>query len=103
MSSAEWRSARRCTSPAMKWFRKTADQGHASAQFYLGLRYANGQGVPQDYMQALKWFNLAAARFRASETQSRNLAIAHRDQAASKMTPAQIAEAERLTREWKPQ
>ena len=37
-----------------------AEQGHASAQFNLGNRYANGEGVPQDYAVAMKWYRLAA-------------------------------------------
>ncbi|MBF0294394.1 MAG: sel1 repeat family protein [Magnetococcales bacterium] len=38
-----------------------AQRGHAYAQFVLGLLHQNGEGVPQDYVQALKWF-LEAAR-----------------------------------------
>jgi TPR repeat protein len=56
--------------------------------------YANGEGVPQDYVQAFVWFNLAA-----SESDK---AAQYRDLVASKMTPAQIAEAQRLVQEWKP-
>ena len=37
-----------------------AEQGIASAQFNLGLMYFNGQGVPQDYKIAAKWYTLAA-------------------------------------------
>ena len=37
-----------------------AEQGHASAQFNLGLMYEYGQGVPQDYKEALKWYRLSA-------------------------------------------
>ena len=80
---------------AMKWYRKAADQGIAEAQYNLGVIYDNGSGVPQDYVQAHKWFSLAADR--GDED-----AVQHRDQAAAKMTPAQIAEAQRLAREWKP-
>src|SRR5712692_8709765 len=42
--------------------KKRAAQGDAEAQFSLGIMYANGQGVPQDYAEALKWFRLAAAQ-----------------------------------------
>ena len=38
--------------------RLAAEQGYAIAQFFFGLMYANGQGVPQDYVQAHKWINL---------------------------------------------
>ena len=40
--------------------RKAAEQGDASAQYNLGLSYATGEGVPQDYQEAVKWFRLAA-------------------------------------------
>jgi len=57
--------------------------------------YRKGQGVPQDYVQAHMWVNLAA-------TQGREDARKARDILAFQMTPAQIAEAQRLAREWKP-
>ncbi len=44
------------------WYRKAADKGLFVAQFLLGEMYENGQGVPQDYVQAHMWFNLAASR-----------------------------------------
>ena len=87
---------------AVTWYRKAAEQGDANAQNNLGVMYVNGQGVPQDYVQAHKWFNLAAARFPGSETKRRESAVENRDRIAAKMTPTQIAEAQRLAREWKP-
>ena len=39
---------------------KAAESGDADAQFDLGLMYNNGQGVPKDYAEAVKWFRLAA-------------------------------------------
>ena len=87
---------------AAEWFRKAAEQGVADAQHNLGVMYAKGQGVPQDYVLAHMWFNLATSRFPALEKESREQAEKNRDIAASKMTPAQIAEAQRLAREWKP-
>ena len=80
---------------AAKWFRLAADQGDATAQFDLGLAYATGQGVPQDHILAHMWFNLAAA-------QGNQSALKNRDIIAAKMTRIQIAEAQRLAREWKP-
>ena len=80
---------------ALKWYRKAADQGHARAQHNLGVMYRDGQGVPQDYVRAHMWFNLAA-------TKGDKDAVKNRDIAAAKMTPAQIAEAQKLAREWKP-
>ena len=57
--------------------------------------YSKGWGVPQDYVQAHMWYNLAAAQ---GEKNSRIL----RDSLAKQMTPTQIAEAQKLTLEWKP-
>ena len=84
---------------AVKWNRLAAEQGDAEAQHNLGVSYHRGEGVPQDYVQAHMWFNLAASRAPASE---RDEAIKMRNVAASNMTPAQIAEAQKLAREWKP-
>ena len=72
------------------------------AQTNLGAMYADGQGVPQNYIQAHKWFNLASSRYSASEKEKRNRSVRTRDMVAAKMTPAQIAEAQKLAREWKP-
>jgi hypothetical protein len=85
-----------------KWYRRAAEQGHALAQFNLGVTYAKGQGVPQDYVQAHKWINLAASRFPASKNEDRDKAVTARDVVAAKMTQAQIAEAQMLAREWVP-
>jgi TPR repeat protein len=79
---------------AAKWFRRAADQGHIGAQVYLGLCYATGLGVPQDNIQAYMWLSLAAAR-------SDQDAISNRNRVAQQMTPAQIAEAQKLAVEWK--
>jgi two-component system sensor histidine kinase CreC len=45
---------------ALRWYRKAADQGNASAQYNLGWMYSKGKGVAQDDKQALKWFRMAA-------------------------------------------
>ena len=85
---------------AVKWNRMAAEQGDAGAQYNLGVMYDNGQGVPQDYAQAHMWFNFAASRFPPGDT--RGIAVKSRDNVAMRMTPAQISEAEKLAREWKP-
>lgn len=87
---------------AVKWFRKAADQGYATAQNNLGALYYNGQGVAQDYILAHMWFSLAVTRYLSIEKENRENAVRNRDIVASKMTPAQLAEAQRLAREWKP-
>ena len=80
---------------ALKWTRKAARQGYADAQVNLGFRYAKGQGVPLDFVRAHMWSNLAAA-------QGVEMAMDNRTIVAAKMTRAEIAEAQRLAREWKP-
>ena len=84
----------------VKWNRMAAEQGDAGAQYNLGVMYDNGQGVPQDYAQAHMWFNFAVSRFPPGDT--RDIAVKSRDNVAMRMTPAQISEAEKLAREWKP-
>ena len=74
------------------------NRGDASAQYALGFMYNKGQGVPQDYVKAHLWFNLAAAR--ATDAESRKLATKNRDEAAALMTSASIAEAQKRAREW---
>ena len=81
------------------WYRKAADQDDTKAQFKLGALYYSGQGVPQDFVQAHRWFNLAAAG--ASDSEVRKRAATNRDAVAAKMTPAQVAEAQRLASEWR--
>ncbi len=85
---------------AVKWYRKAAEQGNAGGQYNLGVMYGKGQGVPQDYAQAHIWYNLAASRFPPGE--GRDKAVKDRDIVAEKMTPAQISEAQKLAREWRP-
>ncbi len=91
---------------AAKWYRKAAEQGHVGAQRLLGHMYERGLGVTQDYVQDHIWYNFAAS---SPPSERDDRAITPRDHAytglnrvAPKMTPAQIAEAEKLAREWKP-
>ncbi len=80
---------------AVRWYRLAAEQGHASGQFSLGAMYVAGQGVPKDYVLAHMWLNLAAAK-RVKK------AVKGRDLLEILMTRNQIAEAQRLAREWTP-
>jgi hypothetical protein len=61
--------------------------------------YSTGQGVSQNSVEALKWFDLAIPGLHGKQ---RDRAVQTRDVAESKMTPQQIAEARKLAREWKP-
>jgi uncharacterized protein len=84
---------------AARLFREMADQGDAHAQWSLGFMYRDGKGVLQDYVLAHMWWNLAAANF---DSRLQESSMEKRNAITSKMTPAQIAEAQKLAREWKP-
>ena len=45
---------------AHKLFAPLAEEGNAKSQFYMGAMYNNGQGLPRDYKEAVKWYRLAA-------------------------------------------
>ena len=80
---------------ALRWFRRAAEQGNGGGQNHLGLMYYKGEGVSQDYVQAYMWASLAAAQGLEQAVQ----AIAMLE---NEMTLAQIEEAKRLAREWRP-
>jgi hypothetical protein len=81
---------------AVKWYLKAADQGDYAAQFSLGYYYEYGKGVAQNLVEAYKWYNLASVFWGTNATASR-------DTVAASMTPDQIAEAQKLSSEFKPQ
>jgi TPR repeat protein len=85
---------RRDYATAVRIIRPLAEQGDARAQYTLGVFYDNGLGVPQDRVTSYMWFDLSAA-------QGKEGAAAFRDLIARRMTPAQIAEAQKLARERK--
>ena len=82
---------------ATQWISKAAEQGHVFAQTTLGSFYAEGVWgvIERDYSQALMWFSFAASR---GDLEAMEL----RDNLASRMTPTQIAQAQKLIREFKP-
>ena len=45
---------------ALTGFQNYAEQGNATAQFNLGVMYDNGEGVPKDDAEAVRWYRLAA-------------------------------------------
>ena len=81
---------------ARQWYEKGAAQGDAWVQYKLGALYYNGEGVPQDYVRAYMWLNLAAANSTGDEQKTR---AKDRDAVARLMTPAQIADAQRLSQQ----
>jgi len=80
---------------AVKWFRRAAEQNVAEAQATLGFNYATGQGVAKNYVQAYAWFFLAAGQ---GHVDAKNNMTILKD----KMTPEQIAEGQKLARDFKP-
>jgi hypothetical protein len=80
----------------------SAEQGDATAQYNLAIMYDSGRGVPQDYVMAHKWYNLAASRFQRWEADVGASAIRNRDRLTARMTPAQVAEAQKMARDWEP-
>ncbi len=118
-------------SKAVKWFRRAAEQGYAPAQFSLGNCYYNGEGVRKDYAEAVKWYrkaaeqNLASAQYMLGRCYASGQGVA-KDYAESykwmllasgqgdkdakefatilenNMSREQIAEGQRLARNFKP-
>ena len=67
--------------------------GMPDALFELGMLYATGRDVAADLVAAHKWFNLAVVRGNRS-------ALSYRVELAREMSSEQIAEAQKLAREW---
>lgn len=117
---------------AIRWYRLAADQGYAPAMYNLGFVYGEGEGVAQDYAASLKWFGLAAEHGYVAAANKIGLmyaqglgtpkdlimadmwfdlaaatgdaeALKNRVIAERKMTPEQIADAQHLARDWKPE
>lgn len=78
---------------AVRWFSQAAEQGNPIAQYNLGLLYDKGQGVPQDYVKAYMWADLAVGQDYRKAQELKN-------SVAARMTEAQIEEAQLLAREW---
>ena len=76
-------------SEAVKWYRKAADQGYASAQNNLGNMYYKGDGVPENNIRAYVWWSMA-------KTQGNAKAASNLDILKPQMTPQQIADGQAL-------
>jgi uncharacterized protein len=87
---------------AINWYLKVVEQDGSSArisQYQLGRIYSEGAGVPQNYVEAYKWLILASLE--PDEIFAKHYVEA-RDALRLKMSPQQIAEAQRLAKEFKP-
>jgi TPR repeat protein len=80
---------------AVKWLRKSAEQGYAVAHYDLGLCYNNGKGVPKDYAEAYAWYNLSSM--------TNKDAVTNRDDLEKRMSPQQVADAQKRTTELRAQ
>ena len=80
---------------AVRWSRKAAEQGNTEAQLFLGACYAEGAGVSKDNVVSYMWASLAAT---AGYTDAKKILVS----LSKQMTPGQITEAQRMSREWKP-
>lgn len=78
---------------AIRWLTLSAEQHYSFAQFDLCTLYRDGYGVIQDYVQAHKWCNLAAA-------QGHQGAILYRDELAKKLLPEDLTTAQKMARDW---
>jgi hypothetical protein len=90
---------------AVVWYRKAAEQGHVEAQYMLGATYGLGkEGVPRDYIEAYKWFSLAATYAGVSRREEfallRDVSVEMRDNFAKRLTAEQLSEAQKVSREW---
>ena len=111
----------------MKNILAEALNGNADAQYNLGIMYASGLGVIQDYNEAVKWFRLSSGQGNAqaqdiyglmyasgrgvtqdyvrahmwlniSASSGNTLAESNRDKVAKKMTQTQIEKAQEMAR-----
>ena len=85
-------------SEAVRWFRLAADGGHPLALIGLADSYYNGQGVPENYVQAYVWGSIAANNLNPGN--DRDVTAELRDNATSRLTVDERAEGDRLVQEW---
>ena len=82
---------------ALEWFFHAAEHGSAQAMFNIGTRYALGQGVARDEIEAFKWFELAAKEGIGSLRDSAAIA---RINLAARLTPVQVQMASVRAQTW---
>jgi uncharacterized protein len=81
---------------AAAWYRKAAEQGDAGAQGTLGVLYSIGQGVPQSYVEAYYWLDLAAA----VKGPDQEKYAANRQMVGTHITTDELEEAEERVAKW---
>ncbi|WP_085907882.1 peptidoglycan-binding domain-containing protein [Kiloniella majae] len=86
---------RRDYAVAFRDFSEVAMTGNRDAQFMLGYVYSKGYGTTQDYVQAHKWFNIAASQ---GDREARRA----RDKLTPFMSAQQISQAQEEAANWQP-
>jgi hypothetical protein len=89
-------TGKRDSAEAAKWFQKAAEQGDAQARLSLGTLYENGDGVRKDIVRAYAWYALGAFDDGEYGPEVFSRAKAARDALAERMSPGEIAEANKL-------
>src|SRR5436190_23820504 len=79
------------------WYLKAAEQDDVVAQFLIANLYITGQGVPEDLVQAYKWLSIAEE---ANHPDAKKTAEDRKKLIAGRLSPVQIAEAEKQAKEW---
>lgn len=88
---------------AARLYLAAAKQGYARAQNNIGFMLGFGEGIPpRDDTEAYKWIKLSIDRYTAKNQDRLDQARKDLATLAARMNPAQIAEAERRARAWKP-
>ena len=100
--NAEGQGVGKNDAEAFRWYGLAAEQGDADAANNLGVMYSEGRGTQKNLVEAQKWFSIAATRYPANQQKNRDTAQKNVDKLTKQMTPAQVAEAQRLAKEWRP-
>ncbi len=88
---------------AARLYLAAAKQGYARAQNNIGFMLGFGEGVPpRDDVEAYKWIKLSTDRYTAKNQDRLDQAKKDLATLAARMTPAQMIEAEKRIRAWKP-
>ena len=78
---------------AAKWFVKAAEQGQAEAQLLLGTLFFFGEGVPQSYVTAFAWCDIAETSGQSDASECHDAALEH-------MTPSEMAKSFKIVTDW---
>jgi hypothetical protein len=86
---------------ANKWYLRAAEQGDAQAMFNLGKNYGFGRGVTKDRVQAFMWLDIARFFTQHSSDMKTKWTIRRAlDDLQVYMTPEEISEGKRLSKNW---